>query len=174
MRVMDDPEPYAAAVPIFSTPVTLEEVRLAYYKYSGPAIVKALHTANAANWNLIMDSVAAGDADWIFYSAIYIAPGTDAGPSTEYTITLALALSNNPKAVLELESSGPGRSLLSVCDLPFIEPEYAFIKSYGEKTLAALRGLDQPYLADSRDICLDRLEKSLASAAKAHAEGRWQ
>ncbi|WAW10149.1 hypothetical protein NB640_00290 [Oxalobacter vibrioformis] len=132
------PNPYDAPLPDFSTPVTHEEVRMAYYRYSVVSIVKKLHENNAANWNMIMGKGVKGDKEWIQYAAIYIAPGTDAGATTDYMVSLAHALSNNPRAVLSLEGSAD-RSLLAVCTLPFIEPEYDFIQAYGKKTQTALK-----------------------------------
>ncbi len=172
--VQDASSPYDAPLPDFSTPVTLEEVRLAYYRYSAVSIVKKLHENHAANWKMIMSRVEKGDPDWIAYSARYISPGTDAGATTGYTVALALALPNNPKAVLELETGGGGRSLLAVCTLPFIEPEYDFIRAYGKKTLDALREVKDDYLLESRDTCIRRLQNSLEMAEKRKAEGKWQ
>lgn len=165
--------PYDAPLPGFSTPVTPEEVRMAYYRYSAVAIVRKLQENNAANWNMIMDKVARGDKEWILYSAIYLSPGTDAGTTTDYTVALAQALPNNPQAVLALEG-GAGRSLLAVCSLPFIEPEYDFIMAYGKKTLDALSAVNEDYLLESRNTCSRRLQESLKNAQKRKAQGNWQ
>lgn len=165
--------PYDGPLPHFSTPVTHEEVRIAYYRYSVVSIVKKLHENKAANWNMIMGKVAQGDPEWIQYSAIYIAPGTDAGATTDYIVSLAHALPNNPQAVLGLEG-GAGRSLLQVCSLPFIEPAYDFITAYGKKTLSALKAVKEDHLQESRDTCMRRLQHSLEMAEQRHAEGKWQ
>lgn len=165
--------PSSASLPNFSTPVTREELRQAYYTYSGPAIVKELWENDAANWNMIMDNVSAGDADWIASVVRYVFPGTDAAATTEVIVSLAQGLSENPEAVL-LQEIGPHISMLSICSLPFIEPEYDFITGYGEKTLAALRNVNKPHLIDSRDTCIRRLSEGLAHARKTHAEGRWE
>ena len=58
-----------ALTPKFHTPVTQEEVRSAYYKYSAPSVVRALHENNAANGDMIMDKVSSGDAGWISTTA---------------------------------------------------------------------------------------------------------
>ncbi len=42
------PPPHVST-PHFSTPVTPEEVRQAYYAYSAPAVVQGLHERNAVN-----------------------------------------------------------------------------------------------------------------------------
>ena len=158
--------------PKFSTPVTVEEVRAAYYAYSLPSLVKALREGDAANWDMIMDNVSAGDADWIFATAVYILPGTDAGATTDVIVSLAYGLPNNPEAVLLLETSAH-ISMLPICNMPFIEPEYEFIMEYGKKTLAALRKVEKPYLIESRDTCMRRLQEGMSYAQKEHAAGRW-
>jgi len=66
-------------------------------------VVKALRENNATNWDMIMDKVSAGDADWIFAAAVYILPGTDAGTTTDVIVSLAYGLPDNPEAVLSLE-----------------------------------------------------------------------
>ncbi len=164
--------PCDAALPPFSTPVTHEEVRLAFYKYSAPAIVRKLMENDAANWNMIMKKIAEGDADWIYHAAAYIRPGADAGSTEEFTDALALALRYNPGEVLLLEQ-GIGISMLNVCSLPFVEPEYDFVKSYGQKALAALRKVDNPWLEESRATCLRRLQEQMDRAEKDYQEGRW-
>lgn len=167
--------PYDTPLPVFSMPVTPDELHLAYYKYSPAAIVKALQKDDAANWNMIIAKIMEGDKIWISYSAKYVYPGTDAGTTTEFTVALAHALGNNPEAVIYLEGFSPNISLLNICSLPFIEPEYAFIQSYGKKTLAALEQLDVggQSLQDSKATCMRRLRDSLERADQIYREGRW-
>jgi hypothetical protein len=171
--LLHDPNPYDAPLPPFSTPVTREEVREAFYKYSVLAIVKKLKEGDAANWNMILDKIAEGDKDWITYAAIYIVPGADAANATELLVSFAYGLPRNPEAVLAQEVAGLGLSMLNVCTIPFIEPTYDFVKNYGEETLAALLRVDKPYLVDSRDTCIRRLREILDRSEKAFAEGRW-
>ncbi len=170
--LLDDPHPYDAALPPFSTPVTCEEIRLAFYKYSGPAIVRKLTEGDAANWTMILAKIEAGDPEWITCAAAYIAPGTDAGATTDLLVALAFGLPRNPQAVLSQEV-GLGLSMLSVCSLPFIEPTYDFVKSYGEETVAALLRVDEPYLLDARDTCLRRMREALDRAETVFASGHW-
>lgn len=158
--------------PEFSTPVTLEEVQAAFCKYSSSAIVEKLMENNHANWNMILSKVEAGDADWIHHVLYYISPGTDAGSSTDVRISLAHALPNNPEAVLAAEINGK-YPLVRVCDLPFIEPEYAFIVDYGNRTLAALRKVNKPELLEVRNNCEVMLKEGLANCEKIYKEGRW-
>ena len=165
--------PYDAPMPKFSTPVTIEELRSAFYRYSLVAIVKALQENNKANWNYILRNAAYGDREWIYALTTFVAPGADASSGTEILIALARALPRNPKAVLYKDISSRSPSLHKICTLPFIEPEYEFISSYGERTLDALRQVDDPYLLDTRDLCIRRLQESLAKAEKVYNEGKW-
>lgn len=165
--------PYDAPRPAFSTPVTLEELRAAYYRYSVVSIVRALLENNEENFDFIFDKVASGDEKWIMAFVQYVAPGTDASTATGVTVALAHALPNNPKAVLYLDDNTTGPSLHRICTLPFIEPEYAFIEDYGKRALAALRQVDDPYLLDSRDVCIRRLQESLDYCEKLYKEGKW-
>lgn len=159
--------------PRFSTPVTHEELRAAYYRYSAIAVVNALAENDYANYDYIFDQVASGDGDWIRDFVSYVAPGADAATGEGVGIALAHALPNNPKAVLQLDEDSMGPSLRRICTLPFIEPEYEFIKDYGERTLAALQKVDDPYLLEARDLCIKRLKKSLANCEKIYKEGKW-
>lgn len=163
---------YEMSLPPFSTPVTPEEVRLAFQEYSAKAIVKKLMENNETNWRMVMEKIAEGDAEWIFYATIYIKPGTDAGSSEEFKDALAYALQHNPAAVLSLEG-GIGIPLLEVCGWPFVEPEYDFVLSYGEKALAALHAVDSPYLQEYRDICIQRVQSGFDFLKKEYREGRW-
>ncbi len=158
--------------PDFSTPVTLEEVREAFYRYSAPAIVEKLMENKGANWDVIMNKVAGGDGDWIHHTIYFISPGTDAGTSDDVRMALANALPKNPKAVLCAEINGKYPSL-EVCSLPFIESEYYFVKDYGEGTLAALHLVDAPELLEVRDNCARVLRELLEAGEKDHKEGRW-
>ena len=170
--LLNDPNPYDAPLPPFSTPVTREEVRLAFHKYSAKAIVKKLMENDFANWRMVMEKIAEGDADWILYATLYIKPGTDAGASEEFTDALAYALQHNPAAVLSL-GEGYGAPLSIICSWPFIEPEYDFVLSYGEKALAALRKVDSPYYQESRDMCIRRVQEGFDFLKKEYREGRW-
>jgi hypothetical protein len=152
-------EVYNAPRPNFSTPVSIEELRSAFYGYSVVAIVAALRENNEANWNMLLDKARAGEGDWIYALNAYVAPGADAANSTAIIVTLATALSNNPEAVLNLGFSH-GPSLYQLCSLPFIEPEDEFLEDYAHKTLHALQNIDKPYLLDLRDYCLRTLRAS--------------
>ena len=179
--------PYNAPMPTFSTPVTIEELRDAYYSYSVVAIVNVLHENmllceddesvcrenDEANSNYIFNKVASGDEEWIHALVTYVSPGTDASASTEVMVTLARALSNNPKAILALDKKTIAPSLYNICGLPFIEPEYEFIKAHGKKTLKALRQVDDPELLDSRDACIRRLQEGLDYCDQLYKEGKW-
>lgn len=168
----NEPNPYDAPMPSFSTPVTYEEIRLAYYQYSAVSIVKALHLNNAANWNMILGKVQEGDEKWIQALLAYISPGTDAGASTEVLVSLALALPNNPKAILAL-AYRPGPPLYQICRTPFIEPEYDFIADYGKRALAALERVDEKYYLEPRDICSTILQDSLDHLKGIYEKGGW-
>lgn len=170
--LLSDPDPYDAPLPPFSTPVTQEEIRLAHYAYSGPAIVRKLTEGNAENWNMIMDRISNGDENWITY-VNYIAPGTDAGTTTDLIVSMAYGLSKNPSAVLAQGSHGFGFSLEQLCSLPFIEPTYDFVKNYGQETLEALQQVDKPYLTDARDTCIRRLRDSLGYCDEIYVKGEW-
>lgn len=163
---------YGAPLPEFSSPVTLEELRMAFYRYSVVSIVKALHEGNEFNWNYLLNKVREGDADWTYALRTYVAPGADAGAATDVLITYATALPNNPQAILQL-NLGRGDSLARVCNLPFIEPEYEFVRNYGEKTLAALQSVEEDYLLESRDLCARYLRESLDKAEAIWRSGRW-
>ena len=163
--------PFAVALPDFATPVTREEIHDAYVQYGSTAIVRKLHTENAANWNMVMNKIAAGDAAWIECAAEYIMPGADAGASEDIMISLAYGLQNNPRAVL-IMSQGQGIPVDSICTLPFIEPDAGFVESYGKKTVAALGKVNEPRLAGSRNECLRLLRDSLARAAQEYTAGR--
>ena len=171
--LLSDHNPYDAPLPPFSTPVTREEVRLAFHEYSSPAIVKKLIEGDAANWNMVLDKITQGDSDWITSAAIYIAPGTDAAASTGLLVAMAFGLSKNPEAILLQEVAGIGLSMLNICTIPFIEPTYDFVMSYGEETLAALQQVDKPYLIDSRDTCMRRLQQTLTHCEETYAKGLW-
>lgn len=164
--------PYDAPRPEFSSPVTLEEVRLAFYRYSVVSIVNALHENSEANWNHVLNKVREGDADWIMALQSYIAPGADAGASTAVIVTYAAALPNNPQAILQM-GQGRGDSLLLVCGLPFIEPDYEFVQNYGKNALAALQGVEEDYLLEARDFCASHLQNSLDKAEAMWNSGRW-
>lgn len=166
--------PYDAPMPKFSTPVTIEELRAAYYRYSVVAIVRALTENNWEGYDYIFEKVASGDRDWINAFITYVAPGTDAASAEGVTIALAYALPNNPNAVLYLDDYTTGPSLARICTLPFIEPEYEFIRDYGKRTLAALRRVDDPDLLETRDICIRRLQESLNYCEKIYKEGKWE
>ena len=170
--LLSTPNSHEVPLPPFSTPVTCGEVRSAFLSYSAPAIVKKLMENDFANWRMIMEKIAEGDAEWIRCAARYIKPGTDACASEEFGDALAYALQHNPEAVLSLEQ-GTGISLSSVCSWPFVEPEYDFVLSYGEKALAALHKVDSPYLQESRDICIQRLQEGFDFLQKEYREGRW-
>ncbi|CAK7043135.1 MAG: hypothetical protein DELT_02913 [Desulfovibrio sp.] len=170
--LLSDPNPYDAPLPPFSTPVTCEEVRLAYYRYPAPSIVKKLMENNETNWRMIMGKIVEGDAEWISCATRCIRPGTDAGATGELKDALAYALQHNPAAVLSQEQ-GFGISMSEICSWPFIEPEYDFVLSYGEKALAALHAVDIPYLQESRDICIQRLQSGFDFLKKEYREGRW-
>ena len=103
-------------------------------------------------------------ASVLFYGASF---------SIEVLVTLAHALPKNPEAVL-YRDYGTGPSLYRICTLPFIEPEYGFIKHYGEEALAALPNVNDPHLADSRDVCIRRLQERLEYCEKLYKEGRWR
>ena len=165
--------PYDAPMPTFSTPVTIEELRDAYYRYSVVAIVNVLHENGELNANYIFDKVASGDEEWIHAFVTYVVPGTDAAAAEGVPVALAHALSNNPKAVLALDKNLITPSLYSICGLPFYEPEYEFIKAHGKKTLKALRQVDDPELLDARDVCIRRLQGSLGRCEKVYKEGKW-
>lgn len=152
---------YTAPLPPFSTPVTRDELRSAYYRYSAPAIVAKLAEGNGENWTMIMDKIAEGDSDWITHAVIYIAPGTDAASHTSLLVALAFGLEKNPEAVLAQEVGGLGLSMLNICAMPFIEPTPEFVMRYGKETLAALGRVDKPYLLDSKDACMQRMQKVL-------------
>ncbi len=110
---------------------------------------------------MIMDNIAEGDAGWIAVAGAYVLPGTDAGATTDFIVSLAYGLPRNPEAVLALETDAHV-SLLAVCSLPFIEAEESFIQAYGAKTLQALAAVDRPYLAAARDACIRRLQDNLS------------
>lgn len=150
---------FDSPTPNFSTPVSIEELRLAFYRYSVVAIVRALHENNEANWNMILNKAAAGEGDWIYALNTYVAPGTDAASSTAVIVTMAEALSNNPEAVLNL-SFTTGPSLYRVCSFPFIEPDYEFLKDHTNKTMNALQAVNKSYLLDLRDYCMLTLRDS--------------
>jgi len=165
--------PYDPPLPPFSTPVTREEVRLAFYTYSAPAIVRKLLEGDAANWNMILDKIIEGDKDWIIDATTFIAPGTDAAATTGLIAAMAYGLSKNPEAVLLQEVAGLGVSMLDICTMPFLEPTYEFVVSYGKETLAALQQVDKPYLIDSRDTCIRRLRETLKYSEEVVAKGLW-
>ena len=160
-------------MPKFSTPVTIEELRAAYLKYSAVAIVRALVKNDWENYDFIFDKVASGDEEWIHAFVTYVVPGTDAAAAEGVPVALAHALSNNTKAVLALDKNLITPSLYSICGLPFYEPEYEFIKAHGKKTLKALRQVDDPELLDARDVCIRRLQGSLGRCEKVYKEGKW-
>ena len=160
-------------MPKFSTPVTIEELRAAYLKYSAVAIVRALVKNDWENYDFIFDKVASGDEEWIYAFVTYVAPGTDAASAEAIPIALAYALPNNPKAVLALDNNVITPSLYKVCRLPFIEAECEFINDYSKRTLKALRQVDDPELLDARDVCIRRLQEGLDYCDKLYKEGKW-
>ena len=144
----------------FSTPVTLEEISAAFYRYSVVAIVAELHKNDAANWNIVLNNVAQGDEDWVFEAAMCIAPGAEGQDRTDLFAALAHALTNNPEAVLTMEG-GPGLSYYKMCRLPFPDQDHEFVKNYSAKTLAALDRIEDPYLFEARDLCARYLREAL-------------
>lgn len=164
---------YAVALPEFATPVTRGEITTAFAEYGSVAIVRKLHTGNAANWNMIMNKVAAGDAAWIRCAAEYILPGADGAAAEDIIISLAYGLQGNPTAVLAALGDDAGVSIESVCSLPFIEPDQGFLETYGERTLAALRKVGKRDLVLPRNECMHFLQDSLVrAAAEEYAAGK--
>lgn len=163
---------FALALPEFGTPVTPEEIESAYAQYGAAAIVRKLHAENAANWNMIMNRIAAGDVAWIKCAAEFIIPGTDASATDDIVISFAYGLQTNPESVLAFLGTDPGISAEAVCSLPFIEPEPGFLDDYAGKAVAALRRVQKAALVPSRNECLRLLRENLARADGEYTAGR--
>ncbi len=148
--------------PDFSTPVTPEEVREAFYRYSAPAIVEKLMENKGANWDMIMSKVKSGDDEWIEHVTSFIAPGAEGKAVADITIAYAYALPKNPEAVLLVGRQYP---LYNICSLPFPEQD-AFIEDYAGRALSAIKKTDKPYLREVRNNCAIRLKKSLEERGK--------
>ena len=162
---------YALALPEFGTPVTPDEVREAYVRYGAAAVIRKLHTDNAANWTVIMNRIAAGDPAWIACFTECILPGADGEAGDDIFLSLAYGLQNNPEAVL-LSGVERGVSMDAVCSAPFDEPDRGFMEKYGERALSALRKIDKPRLLGARNDCIRTLRDSLGRDERAHAAGR--
>lgn len=161
-------------LPVFSNPVTLEEVREAGAKYSPKAIARGLiDQDDGRNWKLIIDKIAAGNADWIAVGGLYIFPGTESGSAEDCIFALTDALVTNPEAVLGLNSSWRDNSLDLLCDYPFFDVEYSYIQEYSRKAIAAVSKVKNSDLREKRDFCLKTLKEGKAEIDKMYREGRW-
>lgn len=138
--------------------ITIKQINELYLSLGASKLVSELTKDNYAQWNKAMEQIASGDTEWINI-APHLFNGSDAGNTTHIIVSLAEALSKNPKAVLNLENGG--LSLKAVCSLPFIEPEAQFIKRYITDTKEALNNVNDSSLVDDRDICLIRLNKAI-------------
>lgn len=156
---------YGGPLPEFSTPVTLEELRMAYYQYSPSLIIRAMREGGRENWRYIMDKISSGDKDWIGAFWAYAGSGLygDGGAMLDVKKALVSALIRNPEAVLELEIRNPGYSLEDICNniTLLTDRKSVLAPAYAQKAVQAVRGVDKTYLQDSRDTCIRRMEGNL-------------
>ena len=164
---------YAVALPEFASPVTREEIETAFARYGSTAIVRKLHTGEAADWNMIMNRVAAGDAAWIRCVAEYILPGANGAAEEDIIVSFAYGLQTNPAAVLASLGDGAGVSLDAVCSLPFEDQDRGFLENYGNRAMSALGKVRNAELVAPRNECINLMRGTLARAADGgYAAGR--
>ena len=149
-------------------PYTAGEVRAAIVRNGARAVVMRLQRDGL--WvPSVVEPIARGEAEWIALAAD-LSAGTDAGTSEDLVISLASALPINPTAVLRALDRNSGLLTTdSVCSLPFIEPDAAFLAAYWSRTAAALRSAGTDTTPAVRDACLARLTSSWQAVRKAQA-----
>ncbi|MBF5043422.1 hypothetical protein FGE12_13575 [Aggregicoccus sp. 17bor-14] len=115
-------------------------------------------------WESLCARVQSGAAAWIEV-ARRLRPGTDAGPSEDLAISLALALPEAPENVLHLVV-GDLLPLETVCTPPHLEPASGVAERWTERALKALGQVEAPALRERRDACRAMLLQQLHPQAQ--------
>jgi hypothetical protein len=151
---------FAASAFSANEPAETPEFLLARIKNEGAAaVIRSLW--DTPRWSELTDQVASGDPGWVNV-AVDLAPGSDAGSTSELNDALALALSRNPVSVLRAVPADPSDSnpigLSIVCVGPQDPPDtYAAALGELKAAEAAVRAIHDKALAGRRDLCLKKL-----------------
>ena len=123
------------------------------------AVIRSLW--DTPRWSELTDEVASGDARWINV-AVALAPGSDAGSTSELNDALVVALSRNPAYVLSAVPTNPSDTnpigLSILCEGPQDPPEtYAAALAELKEEETAVRAVRDEALAGKKDLCLKKL-----------------
>ncbi len=136
--------------PPFSTPVTIEEVRKAYYLYSLPTIIRTLKNNNAANWNMILEKVVQGEYYWGHHlETLWF--GANKEEKQEILVAFAKSIPTAPYIALGVVSLGMGPSILDICSAPFTEADNINIPEYITASIKALQDSQQKVLGRKKE-----------------------
>jgi hypothetical protein len=124
------------------------------------------------DWNKFLKvcgKIKTGNKEWLEVARL-LYPSSDAGASESLEASVAQALSNAPRQVLELiaesEHSKEGKFTVgTVCISPFIEPEPGVEEKFlrgAEKALKSLNTSDNPRLNKLRIQCLKNIQKDIS------------
>lgn len=121
----------------------------------------------------VCGKIKTGNKEWLEVARL-LYPSSDAGASEDLEASVAQALPNAPRQVLELiaesEHSKEGKFTVgTVCISPFIEPEPGVEEKFlrgAEKALKSLDTSDNPKLNSLRFQCLKSIQKDITSLKK--------
>jgi hypothetical protein len=141
-----------------ASPLTPQSVAADLGRRNPAAVVADL--SKDGRYEKILDLLGKGQQKWISLAPA-LAKGTDAGTSESLVSALAMALPNNPHAVLAVLKSGDSPLLTAdqVCSPPMIEPTKQQLASYFKRTIARVSSVSSPELTGVKTACLNQLEK---------------
>ena len=134
-----------------AAPLTPTAVRESVRKEGARRTIDDL--SKRGRWDAVTDAMNRGEAAWIALAPL-LAPGSDAGSAEDLGISLAFALSKNPRAVLAAidPRNGVVLGVNRVCGRPFIEDTEPV--NYKARTISALSNIREPGLIRVRQDCL--------------------
>lgn len=117
---------------------------------------KLLSSPDLKEYELLLLEMETGTPKWLKVATL-MKEHTDAASSMSLSITLALAIKNNPSGVLELLNDD---EITWSCSVPLIEPTKVEFSDFITKTMTAVNSIDSSKIARQKAICLNELNNA--------------
>ncbi len=146
------------------TPPTEAKQLLAYINRKGAeTTLKELTAGDESRWNRVLSNIDLGSSLWLDVAKELLS-ASDAGGTEDLHISLAVALTHNPEAVLSMVGQTK-ITLEQVCSVPFIEADDKTEREHVLKVRAALGRVVSPALASKKTECLKIINAEAARIA---------
>lgn len=126
---------------------------------------------NPNDWDAVVGRIRSGRSPWLDVAG-GLAREADAGAASDLKISLAYALTKNPRGVLKLAGSQDFLKIEELCGAPFIEPTDKFLRRYLAQAKQAVGEVHGPQWKSRKAACMAQLENAETQLRAARMAGK--